>query len=138
MKLFKLKGLKIRSLLKPVRFSFILETQIRIFSDRSTTSESSHTHNFNALKYHTDRAVVNIIHEIKSNHFYFHITTAHVSWRVKFLRACSRQCRKFLLIDSTYLQTYTDDNVQYTHTYTQYILCTIRHTIRHTIRNTCY
>ncbi len=26
------------------------------------------------------------------------------------------------------LQTYTDDNVQYTHTYTQYTQCTIRHT----------
>ncbi len=33
-------------------------------------------------------------------------------------------------IDSTitYLQTYTDDNVQYTHTYTQYTQCTVRHT----------
>ncbi len=29
-----------------------------------------------------------------------------------------------------YLQTYTDDNVQYTHTYTQYTQCTIRHTYK--------
>ncbi len=29
-------------------------------------------------------------------------------------------------IDSTYLQTYTDDNVQNTHTYTQYTQCTIK------------
>ncbi len=42
---------------------------------------------------------------------------------VKFLRACSKQCRNNLHIDSTYLQTYTDDNVQYT-PYTQ---CAIRH-----------
>ncbi len=31
--------------------------------------------------------------QIKSNHFYCHIITAHVPWWVKFLRACSRQCR---------------------------------------------
>ncbi len=62
--------------------------------------------------------------QIKSHHFYCHITTAHVSWRVKFLRACSRQCRNNLHIDSTYIQTYTEDNVQNTHTlYTQ---CTIK------------
>ncbi len=66
--------------------------------------------------------------QIKSNHFYCHITTAHVPWWVKFLRACSRQCRNNLHIDSTYLQTYTEDNVQNTHTHTQYTQCTIRHT----------
>ncbi len=32
--------------------------------------------------------------QIKSNHFYCHITTAQVPWWVKFLWACSRQCRK--------------------------------------------
>ncbi len=32
--------------------------------------------------------------KIKSNHFYCHITTAQVPWWVKFLWACSRQCRK--------------------------------------------
>ncbi len=32
--------------------------------------------------------------KIKSNHFYCHITTAQVPWWVKFLRACSRQCKK--------------------------------------------
>ncbi len=30
----------------------------------------------------------------KSNHFYCHITTAQVPWWVKFLWACSRQCKK--------------------------------------------
>ncbi len=59
--------------------------------------------------------------KIKSNHFYCHITTAHVPWWVKFLRACSRQCRNNLQMDSTYLQTYTYDNVQNIHTYTQYM-----------------
>ncbi len=36
------------------------------------------------------------INQIKSNqnHFYCHITTAQVPWWVKFLWACSRQCRK--------------------------------------------
>jgi len=51
-----------------------------------------------------------------------------MAWWVKFLRACFRQCRNNLHIDSTYLQTYTDDNVQNTHTYTQYTQYTIRHT----------
>ncbi len=32
--------------------------------------------------------------QIKSNHFYCHITTAQVPWWVKFLWACSKQCRK--------------------------------------------
>ncbi len=67
---------------------------------------------------------------IKSNHFYCHITTAHVPRWVKFLRACTRQWNIFsysnnLHIDSTYLQT--NENVQNTHTYTQYTQCTIRH-----------
>ncbi len=35
-----------------------------------------------------------IKNQIKSNHFYCHITTAQVPWWVKFLWACSRQCRK--------------------------------------------
>ncbi len=70
--------------------------------------------------------------KIKSNHFYCHITTAHVPWWVKFLRACSRQCKNYLHIDSTYLQTYTDDNVQNTQTYTQYTQCTIWHTVINT------
>ncbi len=61
-------------------------------------------------------------------------------WWVKFLRACSRQCRNNLHIDSTYLQTYTEDNVQknihilsthsvllrhtYSYQYTLYTVCT--------------
>ncbi len=32
--------------------------------------------------------------QIKSNHFYCHITTEQVPWWVKFLWACSRQCKK--------------------------------------------
>ncbi len=38
--------------------------------------------------------VTQIKSKIKSNHFYCHITTAQVPWWVKFLWACSRQCRK--------------------------------------------
>ncbi len=70
--------------------------------------------------------------QIKSNHFYCHITTAHVPRWVKFLRACSRQFRNNLHVDSTYLQTYTEDNVQNTQTYSQYTQCTIWHTVINT------
>ncbi len=35
-----------------------------------------------------------VLNQIKSNHFYCHITIAQVPWWVKFLWACSRQCRK--------------------------------------------
>ncbi len=41
----------------------------------------------------TDTSHLVVINQIKSNHFYCHIITAHVPWWVKFLRACSRQCR---------------------------------------------
>ncbi len=66
---------------------------------------------------------------IKSNHFYCHITTAQVPWWVKFLRACSRQCKKKQkkITYGQYIFTdYTEDNVQNTHTYTQYTQCTIK------------
>ncbi len=65
-----------------------------------------------------EKLIVQVRNQIKSNHFYCHIATAHVPWWVKFLRACSRQCRNNLHIDSTYLQTYTENNVQNTQTYT--------------------
>ncbi len=52
------------------------------------------------------------VSSLYSNHFYCHITTAQVPWWVKFLWACSRQCKKQktnkknnLHMDSTYLQT---------------------------------
>ncbi len=83
----------------------------------------------------TDATAVELKHKhthlsdhIKSNHFYCHITTARVPWWVKFLRACSRQCRKTKQF--TYRQyTFTDcteDNVQNTRSYTQYTQCTYK------------
>ncbi len=66
-------------------------------------------------------------HQIKSNHFYCHITTAQVPWWVKFLWACSRQCRKTtdnLPMDRqckknskqfTYGQTVQKNNKQFTY-----------------------
>ncbi len=39
-------------------------------------------------------SISNGSNQIKSNHFYCHITTAQVPWWVKFLWACSRQCKK--------------------------------------------
>ncbi len=67
--------------------------------------------------------------QIKSNHFYCHITIAQVLWWVKFLRACSRQCKttKQQFTYGQYIFTEcTEDNVQNTHTYTQYTQCTIK------------
>ncbi len=74
-------------------------------------------------------------HQIKSksNHFYCHITTAQVPWWVKFLWACSRQCKKkqqtiYIWTDSakknctgafTVLQTVQKKQQQFT--YGQYI-----------------
>ncbi len=68
--------------------------------------------------------------QIKSNQITFivHITTAQVPWWVKFLRACSKQCKKqkqftygqYIFTDGT------EDNVQNTHTHTQYTQCTIK------------
>ncbi len=75
----------------------------------------------------------------KSNHFslfYCHITTAQVPWWVKFLRACSRQwsCQQNTTIYIWTVHIYgqyiftdcTEDNVQNTHTNTQYTQCTIK------------
>ncbi len=44
-------------------------------------------------------------YRIKSNHFYCHITSAQVPWRVKFLRACSRQCKKNKIKTTIYIWT---------------------------------
>ncbi len=48
--------------------------------------------------------------QIKSNHFYCHITTAQVPWWVKFLWACSRQCKKNNNRQFTYGQTVQKNN----------------------------
>ncbi len=48
--------------------------------------------------------------QIKSNHFYCHITTAQVPWWVKFLWACSRQCKKKQQQQFTYGQTVQKNN----------------------------
>ncbi len=73
------------------------------------------------------RKLKNPLENIKSNHFYCHITTAQVPWWVKFLWACSRQCRKTtdnLHMDRqckknnkqfTYGQTVQKNNKQFTY-----------------------
>ncbi len=64
-----------------------------------------------------------------SIHFYYHITTARVLWWVKFLRACTRQCRNNLHIDSTYLQTYQERQcAEYTYIYSVHTVYYLRHT----------
>ncbi len=55
-----------------------------------------------------------IQNQIKSNHFYCHITTAQVPWWVKFLWACSRQCKKNNK-QFTYGQTVQKNNKQFTY-----------------------
>ncbi len=55
------------------------------------------------------------INQIKSNHFYCHITTAQVPWWVKFLWACSRQCKKKQQQQFTYGQTVQKNNKQFTY-----------------------
>ncbi len=62
---------------------------------------------YTAFKFITNRLILHKVHKIKlhvhtviymiisnQNHFYCHITTAQVPWWVKFLWACSRQCKK--------------------------------------------
>ncbi len=48
----------------------------------------------NANYFQNGGKILKNTNQIKSNHFYCHITTAQVPWWVKFLWACSRQCRK--------------------------------------------
>ncbi len=81
--------------------------------------------------------------KIKYNQITFIVTSPqHMCLWVKFLRACSRQYRNNLHIDSTYLQTYTEENVYrrmhililsthsvllrhtYSYQYTLYTVCT--------------
>ncbi len=59
-----------------------------------------------------------VLNQIKSNHFYCHITTAQVPWWVKFLWACSRQCKKqqftygqYIFTDVLLSTLLTNDNI---------------------------
>ncbi len=63
--------------------------------------------------------------QIKSNHLlsHHHSTCALVS---EILESVLQTVQNNLQIDSTYLQTYTEDNVQNTHSYSQYKQCTIK------------
>ncbi len=61
------------------------------FSRRDTVMESCFSRRDTVMESCFSRRDTN---QIKSNHFYCHITTAQVPWWVKFLWACSRQCRK--------------------------------------------
>ncbi len=79
-----------------------------------TEADAMHSQRYDTLKMHMKQLAIryDTIH-IKSNHFYCHITTALVPWWVKFLRACSRQCKKkykidiYCLINMLYINIYT-------------------------------
>ncbi len=102
--------------------------------------------------------IVYISNQIKSNHFYCRITTAQVSWWVKFLRACSsakqktkkttiyiwtvriyrlyrRQCAKNKYIYSVHTVYYKDIVID-TH-YTPYVHIYIMYTSIHSIMWRC-
>ncbi len=76
-----------------------------IFFDEWTNSSTSWEYIFSKLSFFVWTVPLNLTtllwvsatfksNQIKSNHFYCHITTAQVPWWVKFLWACSRQCKK--------------------------------------------
>ncbi len=62
--------------------------------------------------------------QIKSNHFYCHITTAQVPWWVKFLWACSRQCKKTTIYIWTVhiYRLYRRQCAKYTYIYSVHIV----------------
>ncbi len=72
--------------------------------------------------------------QIKSNHFYCHITTAQVSCWVKFLWACSRQCRK--TTDNLHMdrQCKKNNNRQFTYGQTVQKNCTGAFTVLQTVQ----
>ncbi len=74
-----------------------------------------------------------ISNQIKSNHFYCHITTAQVPWWVKFLWACSRQCKKNNK-QFTYGQTVQKNNKQFTYGQTVQKNCTGAFTVLQTVQ----
>ncbi len=73
----------------------------------------------------------------KSNHFYCHITTAQVPWWVKFLWACSRQCRKTtdnLPMDRQCKKNKKNNNIQFTYGQTVQKNCTGAFTVLQTVQ----
>ncbi len=71
--------------------------------------------------------------QIKSNHFYCHITTAQVPWWVKFLWACSRQCRK--TTDNLHMDRQCKkNNKQFTYGQTVQKNCTGAFTVLQTVQ----
>ncbi len=65
-----------------------------------------------------------VLFQIKSLLLSHHHSTCALMSEI--LESVLQTVQKHLHIDSTYLQNYTEDNVQNTHTYTQYTQCTIK------------
>ncbi len=73
----------------------------------------------------TDNIMLIVVsNQIKSNHFYCHITTAQVPWWVKFLWACSRQCKKTTIYIWTVhiYRLYRRQCAKYTYIYSVHIV----------------
>ncbi len=76
--------------------------------------------------------------QIKSNHFYCHITTAQVPWWVKFLRACSRQCKNFFYIWTVHIyRLYRRQCAKYTYIYSVHIVYYKDILINYTLYTVC-
>ncbi len=75
---------------------------------------------------HQDSLILNYhlwtTYQIKSNHFYCHITTAQVPWWVKFLWACSRQKNFFYIWTVHIYRLYRRQCAKYTYIYSVHIV----------------
>ncbi len=99
----------------------ILATTTSSFSVKCSAS-SSHSGNRARLSLLHGASIE--IYQIKSNHFYCHITTEQVPWWVKFLRACSRQCKKTTIYIWTVhiYRLYRRQCAKYTYIYSVHIV----------------
>ncbi len=73
--------------------------------DRKKLKETEIYLDFDGFQVIMSPIVIFKSNQIKSNHFYCHITTAQVPWWVKFLWVCSRQWKKNNNKQFTYGQT---------------------------------
>ncbi len=85
------------------------------------------------------KLIPHLSNQIKSNHFYCLITTAQVPWWVKFLRACSRQCKKisFYIWTVHIYRLYRRQCAKYTYIYSVHIVYYKDILINYTLYTVC-